>query len=496
MNFEKKIWNDDQYIGSNWSAQFNTAKMSQLSKLGRDSIEQLEKMNLSQMKNSRFWRKSDRYFLNISYPSLQAMDYISQNSILDVIEAIGERPIALYVHVPFCKAACYYCHYYKKFNKSENEVDSYIDTLLLELQNISNITGGKLRCKSIYFGGGTPSYMSAKQIDRIIRGIHRYCDLEPKAEFSFEMHPESSDLDRIKAIIEGGVNRISIGVESLEDKVLKSENRRHSSADVKKAVERVHKVGVNTINLDFIYGLMNQTLEGWENTLKSALSLHPDSVTSYRLRLKKGSSEFKKWKLDKTLFPTEDEILLMHAMSMVFWEDYNGYRQSPIDWFIKDQKSFHFYQDHNWRKTEETPLLGIGPSAYSCIDNMQFYNINDTSMWAEKIHSGNLGSWKGYEINQDDAMRRSIMLGIKFGVDIKWFSKTFNRLPTDIFKKELKELESLGLISFKDNIISLTRKGTLFADEIGQFFYGEKVAKQMQQIPVEMISSTFPQFNK
>jgi oxygen-independent coproporphyrinogen-3 oxidase len=185
----------------------------------------------------------------------------------------------------------------------------------------------------------------------------------------------------------------------------------------------------------------------------------------------------------------------MHAMNFEHMEGAQEYVQNPVDWFIRDTSFFHTYQDHNWRKTDQTDLLGIGPSAYSYVGGWQYYNRNDLGKWQQSLAKGQLPFWKGEYLTGDEPMRRTVMLGMKMGMDRLSFSQTYGADVVDAFSDTWDRLQELGLVSISPDRVDLTYTGKLFADEVGQQFYSDAMKMRMADIDPELVSTTWPQFN-
>lgn len=470
---------------------------AQESSLPHSAFEALAQLELSKIRNAGIWRHRDTYFLNIAYPSLQAMGEVNELTVYDAShERINESPrrVGLYVHIPYCTAECYYCHYYKVFGASEEEVSSYIDTVDQELAQHERREGA-IEAASIYIGGGTPSYLREQQIKKLFASIHQHIKVNDRAEVSFEMHPESATEEKLAMLKSVGVNRINLGVESFNDELLKGENRRHTAADAINAYHRIRKAGFDNVNLDLIYGLKGHTVQLWEKTLNTLASIQPPSATLYYLRLKQGTPEYQLWKRYPSSFPSDEALLLMHAMNLERMEKQSGYIQKPVDWFIRDAGIFHTYQDINWRRSDETELLGIGASAYSYVNGWQYYNVNDTGRYIQAVRNGNLPIWRGERLDKEESMRRTIMLGIKIGMDRNLFMRTYRTDVYQAFQPTWNKLQELGLIEITDQDITLTYAGALFADEVGQQFYSEKMKRRMSIIDPHLVSTTWPQFN-
>lgn len=468
------------------------------SDLVQKAQDQLGTLALDEAARAGFMRDRRTYFLNIAYPSMQAMEPVSEADIFPADNATSqekERKVALYLHVPFCSAECYYCHYYKEFKKPEDTVDAFIEGVQAELttheQNLGDITA-----RSVYVGGGTPSYLKPEQIDRLFRAIKDHVEIEPDAEVSFEMHPESSDEERMRVLQEHGVNRINIGVESFDDNLLASENRRHTRQEAIDALARANAMGFSNVNIDFIYGLKDHTIPIWENTLDTISELRPSSATLYYLRLKRGTPEYKLFQAHPERFPSEEELLLMHAMTFERLEGELNYTQNPVDWFIRDPKYFHTYQDHNWRRSDDTELLGVGPSAYSYMNGWQYYNVNHTGRYIESVMQGHIPVWRGERLEGDERMRRTIMLGIKMGIHRDSFRQTYGIDVVDAFPQEWESLSALDMIEVHEDAVVLTYLGKLLADETGKAFYSETMRKRMEQVDPSLVSTTWPQFNR
>lgn len=463
------------------------------SSLLRRALDILDSLPLERIKSGGIWRDRGYYFLNIAYPSMQAMKSIDAEAVHTSSRRHGRR-IALYVHIPFCTAECYYCHYYKRFAQSSTQVDAYIDTVERELAKYHHLLG-TLEAESVYVGGGTPSYMSPSQIDRLFRAIKTSVDVLPQAEISFEVHPESGSKDRLEILASHGVNRINIGVESFDDAVLSSENRRHTAAEAIEVYHRVEAARFANINLDLIYGLKGQTLGTWESNLDQLASILPPSATLYYLRLKRGTPEHKLWKSHPETFPSDFALLAMHAMNFERMEHDLGYLQDPVDWYIRNPVHFHRYQDHNWRKTDETELLGVGASAYSYLNGWQYYNVNDTTRYQAAIDRDELPVWKGEFLTGEERMRRTLMLGLKMGIDRASFRRTYGTDVIEAFASTFDLLFGLGLVDIRSDAVTLTYSGRLFADEVGQQFYSDSMKRRMAEVDPELVSTTWPQFN-
>ena len=466
------------------------------SSLVKRAQERLATLPLDEAAAAGFIRDRGKYFLNIAYPSMQAMPEVHQHDVYPAEHMSPDgRDVALYVHVPFCTAECYYCHYYKEFRQSGDRVDAYLDGVEVELaQHRKRL--GPIRAQSVYIGGGTPSYLQPSQIERLFDSIRSNVSLAEGAEVSFEAHPESTDKERLATLRANGVNRLNIGIESFEDSLLAAENRRHTAQEALSAIALAETFGFKSVNLDLIYGLKDQTVAMWEHTLDVMAGLAPTSATMYYLRLKQKTPEHSLYKKSPERFPSEKDVLLMHAMNFERMESELGYIQKPVDWYIRDSSYFHTYQDHNWRRSDETELLGVGASAYSYMNGWQYYNVNHTGRYLEALAAGNLPIWRGEFLDQEEKMRRTVMLGIKMGMDRAGFQRTYGIDVVEAFPDEWQSLQDLGLTSITADQVELTDMGKLLADEVGQAFYSEPMRARMEAVDPGLVSTTWPNLNK
>lgn len=185
----------------------------------------------------------------------------------------------------------------------------------------------------------------------------------------------------------------------------------------------------------------------------------------------------------------------MHAMNFEKMEGELGYIQNPVDWFIKDPKYFHDYQDHNWRRSDEVELLGIGASSYSYLNGWQFYNSNDTERYLRLVSMGQFPIWKGEYLEAEERMRRTLMLGLKMGIERQSFRELYGLDVLELCPSDWEKLFDLGLVRINSEAVTLTYAGRLFADEVGQQFYSDKMKRRMASIDPELVSTTWPQFN-
>lgn len=422
-------------------------------------------------------KKSSHSHHIVTYPPLNVLSEIDSSKIYSPDNQKISREIALYLHLPFCTGKCLYCAYITLPNQPKEFIDGYLDAvekeinLLLKFPNLQNIT-----VNSIYIGGGTPTYLSVAQLDRALKLLKTKFDIKEDVEITIEADPETlidnNGKEKLKILLQNGVNRLSIGFQTFNDDILKLLRRRHNSRQAIDSYNLSKKVGFKNINIDLIPGLPDQTLEIWQNDLEQVIRLEPTSVTCYPLSIKQTAGIWLMLRDEKQRFPNRENVIIMHIMANEF---FNGldYTQRPVWWFTKTPGYVYKQQIHKWGELGEQLALGV--SGYSFINDFQYFNYRVVPQYLEAIKKGKLPIWKGLKLSKDDLMRRMILFGLKTGLSKKLFELKFSKNPKDIFKDIWRKLENLGLIEEDKEIIQLSYKGKLFADEVSKEFYSDKV---------------------
>jgi oxygen-independent coproporphyrinogen-3 oxidase len=380
------------------------------------------------------------------------------------------------------------------FRQPEEVVRDTLDAICTELTSSSNLLGG-FKYRAIYVGGGTPSSIPLGLIEQLFATIDALGDREPGCEVSFEVHPENASPSLMKTLQDIGVTRISMGVESLDDSILARENRRHTTAEALAAHEMAKATGFQTVNLDFIYGMENQQALDWLRTLEQVHNLRPDSITAYQLRMRTHSAALNRFRQRSDRYASAEETLLMHLLSQQIFVRESSYHEAPIDWYVRNDQPAHTYQTYNWRDSDEVPLLGFGPSAYSYVEGCQYYNSNDLGEYVKAARGANLPVFRGEVLEEDELWRRSCVLGLKIGLDLGFISKTYGTSARDAALEAAAEPIKLGLMQESTDSLQLTATGTLLADEVARCFYSSSVKLRMSEVEPTIISTTSRKLN-
>lgn len=412
----------------------------------------------------------------VTYPPLDALPDIKPSKIYSSNISKNPRDIALYLHLPFCTGKCSYCAYVSYANQSESFIDRYIDALekeinlLLRYPILQNV-----KLSSVYIGGGTPTYLSSKQLNGVFSLLRDHFSIKKRAEITVEASPETivakDGLGKLETLLQNGANRLSIGVQTFNDNILKLIYRRHNSLQAIQAFNAANQIGFKNINLDLILGLPYQSLEYWQNDLEKIAEIDPPSVTCYPLSIKQTAAIWTMYQKEENRFPSRENVILMHIMANEFLGNL-GYFQKPVWWYSKSLKYFYKQQIYKWGELGEQLALGV--SGYSFINSFQYFNYRTISQYMESLNKNILPIFKGEKLSKKELMRRMIIFGLKTGLNKYLFELKFNKKPKQIFNSIWKKLENLELIEENSELIQLSYKGKLFADEVSKEFYSKK----------------------
>lgn len=396
-------------------------------------------------------------------------------SVVDGESVFTEIPSA-YIHIPFCSAYCTFC-YFTKFVRSnvQEEIAKYLAFLGKEI-DIWKRRYELSKLHSLYIGGGTASIMSEENIQYLFESIiHKKLDMKSDIEITFEGHPKDFTPSKVKLLKDLGVNRISVGTQSLKDSILVDTNRHHNAQDTLGAVETI-AAHFDNYNVDFMYGFPNQSVEDVLSDIETAVEVGIPSLTFYRLEIHENTPI---WKVPKDGFPSAKDILVMkQAIADSLAEC--GYVQDNIDWLVKD-KRFTFNQQHY--KWSNNYYVGFGLGSYGFFNNATYSNIPDFLTYYQKVADGELPVHKTHKLTKDELMRREVVFAMKIseGLDIRQFHARYNVMPQDYFSAEITQLLNVGLMEVSENAILLTEAGRLFSDQIAEFFYSNRV-KQLVSV--------------
>jgi oxygen-independent coproporphyrinogen-3 oxidase len=364
----------------------------------------------------------------------------------------------IYLHIPFCKSRCSYCDFATDVYRNNEAVERYVSALCAEIQNSKFKVQNSIN--TIYFGGGTPSLLSADQLEKILSAIHKTFAVDEKPEFTLEMNPATVTAEKLRAFRGLGVNRASFGVQTFNDRALKLLARGHDAADARQTFELLRKANFENISFDLIAGLPHQTLGDWEQNLTEALKLNPEHLSLYLLEIHEGTPLAEQIRSRRQPAPDEDLAAAMYEM-MIEKTFAAGFAQYEISNFA--QKGFE--SKHNSKYWLMEPVFAFGVSAHSFDGARRRANERDTKRYVSLIENGASPIVYTEEI---DLASEFVFLGLRMmrGVDLKEVKTRFGVNLLLKYAEDFERLTSLGLIEIFENRLRLTSKGALFSNEV------------------------------
>ncbi|HVF91244.1 MAG TPA: coproporphyrinogen-III oxidase family protein [Blastocatellia bacterium] len=396
------------------------------------------------------------------------------------IEALGQppradEPLGLYIHIPFCRKRCKFCYFKVYTDKNASEINLYLEALIKENEIYSRANAFQGReLRFVYFGGGTPSYVSEKQLDYLVDGLSRHVSWENAEEVTFECEPgtlRKSKLETLKAI---GVTRLSLGIEHFNDDILEANGRAHLSAEVYRAYEWAREVDFPQINIDLIAGMMGESDDLWRETVRRAVELEPDSVTIYQMELPY-NTVISREMIDKGLdspiadWPTKRR-----------WVDYafeqfqeRGYEVKSAYTLATTKKPCRFiYTDALWHGGD---MIGLGVSSFSHFGGVNYQNAHQVEEYLRVLETDELQLCRALPLTPRQNLIREMILQLKTGrLDMPYFKEKFDIDIWREFQAVYERLEEKELLERRGESIELTRRGLLQVDHfLSEFFEPE-----------------------
>ena len=376
---------------------------------------------------------------------------------------IKNNEIGVYVHIPFCKKKCDYCDFISYCNK-DNLIYDYVQAVKAEIQS-QNI---KPEITTIYIGGGTPSYIDSKYIIEILEKIKEK-NVSSNAEITIEVNPGTVTKEKLEDYIKSGINRISIGLQTTNDELLKQIGRIHNFTQFLETYKLAKKVGFKNINVDLMLGLPNQRIKDLKESLEQIIKLKPKHISVYSLIVEDGTPIANKIEKGEMQLPDEELERNMYWFVKNTLE-LNGFIHYEISNFAKKG----YESKHNLNCWNQKEYIGIGASAHSYRDITRYSNTENIEEYIENVNNGNFNRNKIiHEIQkEDDAKKEFMLLGLRKikGVDINEFKNKFGDNPIYLFRNELKKLTDERLLIIDNNNIRLTNKGLDLANLVWEEF--------------------------
>jgi oxygen-independent coproporphyrinogen-3 oxidase len=388
------------------------------------------------------------------------------------------RPISLYFHIPFCRSACYFCGCNVVFTSKEDKKERYIEYLDREMAILSQYLDTDREVLQLHFGGGTPTFYSADQLQRTINVIKKYFkNFRADAEISCEIDPRFINFEQMQVLKNEGFNRVSFGVQDLDQKVQKEIHRIQPIDVTKEAMKLARDAGMQSINIDLIYGLPYQSFESFKQTLDVVLSLDPDRLAVFNYAhvpwMKKTMRKF-----DETTLPHPSIKLEILKYTIDFFEN-NGYKMIGMDHFAKPQDELFLAIDkgelhrnfQGYTTKGGADLIGIGLTSIGEGERFYVQNLKEMNAFETAIDSGHLPIQRGIELSDDDVIRKAVIMELmsNFKLNIKRFEQEHNINFNEYFKEDLHELDEFiqeELVHIDDNEITVSKTGEMLIRNI------------------------------
>ena len=389
---------------------------------------------------------------------------------------MNTKNVGLYIHIPFCKQKCQYCDF-NSYAGRENLIETYMKWVEFELKGVGegnrvdyeNNLDDLIVVKSIYIGGGTPSFIDSKYIERIMKIVKECYTIDSNAEITIEVNPGTVSKKKLETYLNSGINRISIGLQSTHNEILSKLGRVHSYEEFLYTYNLARKVGFKNINVDLMLGLPNQSLNDLQESITEVVNLEPEHISVYSLIIENGTPFCEKLEKQEIALPSDE---LERAM---YWEtkrklEKAGYTHYEISNFAKPG----FECKHNLSCWNQEEYIGIGVSAHSYTNNVRYSNIDSIEDYIRNYENGNeIDNFVFHEKqNKESKMKEFMMLRLRKiqGIHIQDFKNKFGENPIYLYKKELEKLVNEELLEIDGDIIKLTDKGIDLANLVWEEF--------------------------
>lgn len=388
------------------------------------------------------------------------------------------KPFGLYIHIPFCQSKCPYCDF-NTYQQAESHIPKTMNAIKTSLEKWSSILNYK-NISTIFFGGGTPSYINSEYIEELLNLAKTKFNLLPNAEITLETNPNDVTISKLNDYLEFGINRLSLGIQTMDNDLLKTLGRRHNAEEAKNAVILAYQAGFTNISVDLMYGLPKQSTNSLSKTLTEILALNPTHISAYALTFEKGT-EFFSLKQQGILKSASDNMYeKMHEIINQTITSSNYERYEISNWAKPNHES-----KHNLNYWKRGNYLGIGPGAHSLIESYRFWNVRSLKHFFQKE-----SQWKplnkSYKllnntflktINTIDSfeflskelqLKETIILGLRLteGLNISEVENIFNINFNTLFEKQIRYLKQHGLISISNNKLKLTDRGIFLSNQV------------------------------
>lgn len=413
------------------------------------------------------------YFIS-NYPPFSQWSADNLGDVRAALESPPQQntPLGLYLHIPFCRKRCKFCYFRVYTDKNAHEVETYVAALSREIELVSRlpVMGGR-PFRFVYFGGGTPSFLSAKQLTSLVDRLRANINWDHAEEVTFECEPGTLSEPKVKTLRELGVTRLSLGVENFNDAILEENGRAHLSGEVYKAWDWIQAAGFPNVNIDLISGMVGENWDAWRDSVRKTIALSPDSVTIYQMELPFNTV------YSKDILGNQIETPVADWPTKRAWVDYAftelagaGYTVSSAYTMVKDPQKVNFsYRDNLWKGSD---LLATGVASFGHVSGVHYQNLAEWGTYTGELEAGRLPLLRGLRPTKHQLLVREMILLLKKGwLDAGYFRQKFGVEILSEWAEVWEEYQRDGWLGVEGDRITLTRDGLLRVDGLLPAFF-------------------------
>jgi putative oxygen-independent coproporphyrinogen III oxidase len=365
----------------------------------------------------------------------------------------------IYLHIPLCKKLCFYCDFYHVISAGDNS--EYVESVINEARLRKDYLGTET-VSTVYFGGGTPSVLTIGQIGSILDTLRKFYNLESGSEITLEANPDDVTREYLDGLKDLGFNRISLGIQSWRDQDLKALNRRHDSAQARKALEEILATGIENVSIDLIYGIPGMGAEDWSSILDYSFAFDIKHLSAYHLTIEKGTV-FGKMKEKGLMQEVDEEESVVLFNILIEKAESAGFTHYEISSFGKPG----YFSMHNSNYWKQVNYIGLGPSAHSFNGYSRQWNKRDIKAYIKSVNSGK-PFFEFEELDIKDRFNEYVMTSLRtmWGLDLDYIEKTFDKEGYDYVVNLAGKFKDYGLLRQEKNNLVLTNQGKIISDNI------------------------------
>lgn len=390
----------------------------------------------------------------------------------------GRRPVNIYLHLPFCPKRCNFCYYRVEESKGGDEIAAYVDVLLQEIALLAERPEVQYcSMQTLYFGGGTPTMLTSEQFIKIVQALESIFPKTSDFEFNVEVRPgREATQEKLNTLKQLGVNRISMGVQSLDDRVLKENGRNHLSKIFYDTYDRVRMAGFDWVNCDLMSGMLHETEESWKNSVEALYGFGPENISIYKMEVFYNTKLFKKLRENPEILVSDDVEAAHFRWARRFLES-KGYFMSNNSSFVI---SPHYIDRHRENIQYGGEMIGIGLSSHSSFNGSMYQNTSDMKEYVDMVTNGRLPISRSYKLLKRDEIIRYVVMSFKnLKIKRQDFINKFGVELTDVYGEQISDLTRKGLLRLDEDHLYLESEYYDFADDVARFFYPTHLQEDM-----------------